>query len=487
MYNNILLIKVIIMIKYSKKSEFEIELLQEATLNHPHHFIRRKALSQLLHQYEVHPRVIEQVLGVCENTLRSYCKGYEGGGIDFITAINFRKPESELTPFKDVVLQYLDENPPGSIKQACAEIGELTGVHRQESQMRNYLKKNGARCRQVCGIPAKADIAKQNEFKENKLEPLLKEAEEGLREVYFVDAAHFVLQAFLGKIWSISRVFIRTPSGRQRWNVLGAINAITKEVTTVSNNTYITAVEVCLLLKKIALKNIESNAKISEDTETLSETLKKESTSEEVSVKVEIADVDGSKDPSLTQKISFSTTEVESSVLAAALSGSSSDNLDSPSEIVLAEETKEIQKIVEPAPIKKPKKDKEAIKKERELAAKAQARIEANGLRVVTPVSIFLDNARYQRCLAVTSLAEALGIKLEFLPSYSPNLNLIERLWKLTKKECLNCKYYKSFDPFCSAIMNFLNNMTSTHSKELKSLLTLKFQTFTEEQIKKAL
>ncbi|MBQ7586375.1 MAG: transposase, partial [Desulfovibrionaceae bacterium] len=42
-------------------------------------------------------------------------------------------------------------------------------------------------------------------------------------------------------------------------------------------------------------------------------------------------------------------------------------------------------------------------------------------------VHIILDNARYQRCKLVTELAEELGIVLEFLPSYSPNLNLIYR------------------------------------------------------------
>jgi transposase len=44
------------------------------------------------------------------------------------------------------------------------------------------------------------------------------------------------------------------------------------------------------------------------------------------------------------------------------------------------------------------------------------------------PISIFLDNAKYQRCKAVIERAASLNIELMFLPSYSPNLNLIERL-----------------------------------------------------------
>ena len=53
-------------------------------------------------------------------------------------------------------------------------------------------------------------------------------------------------------------------------------------------------------------------------------------------------------------------------------------------------------------------------------------------------ITVILDNAAYRRCLLVQGLAAELDVSLEFLPSYSPNLNLIERLWKFTKKQCLN-------------------------------------------------
>ena len=101
------------------------------------------------------------------------------------------------------------------------------------------------------------------------------------------------------------------------------------------------------------------------------------------------------------------------------------------------------------------------------------------------PITIVLDNARYQKCALVMELAKTLGIELLWLPSYSPNLNLIERLWKLTKKECLNSKYYNNFALFSGAISTFLTTMGSTHQKQLDSLLTLKFQLFTEEQVQK--
>src|SRR5262249_38252466 len=53
------------------------------------------------------------------------------------------------------------------------------------------------------------------------------------------------------------------------------------------------------------------------------------------------------------------------------------------------------------------------------------------------PLTLVLDNARYQRCALVQALARSLRIELLFLPSYSPNLNRIERLWRFVKKECL--------------------------------------------------
>jgi transposase len=56
-----------------------------------------------------------------------------------------------------------------------------------------------------------------------------------------------------------------------------------------------------------------------------------------------------------------------------------------------------------------------------------------------------MDNARYQLCNKVTEQAKALGIAILFLPPCSPNLNLIERLWKFTKKYCMRCFKAESF------------------------------------------
>ena len=187
-----------------------------------------------------------------------------------------------------------------------------------------------------------------------KLNPLLESAKKQECTVYFVDAVHFVTGSFLGYLWSVARLFIPGSSGRKRYNVPGAINAVTRQLVSVSNDTYINAGSVCELLHKI--RNIVGE---------------------------------------------------------------------------------------------------------------------------IIPITLIMDNARYQRCDPVKNLAEELKIKLLFLPSYSPNLNLIERLWKWVKKDCLNCKYYECFDEFKNAINQSLMKVSQVeYNKELSRLLTLNFQLF---------
>ena len=186
------------------------------------------------------------------------------------------------------------------------------------------------------------------------LSPKLEEAKKGKRKVYFVDASHFVLGVFLAYVWCITRIFIPSSSGRKRYNVLGAIDAITHQMITVSNDTYINANSVCELLHKIR----------------------------------EACEVDDA-------------------------------------------------------------------------------------------ISLVMDNARYQKCAMVMELAKKLNIELMFLPSYSPNLNLIERVWKWVKKDCLNCKYYQNFDEFKNAINKSIQKISLPETKkEMDELLALNFQLF---------
>jgi transposase len=175
-----------------------------------------------------------------------------------------------------------------------------------------------------------------------------------------VDAAHFVQGSFLGCLWSPKRIFIPSSSGRRRYNVLGALNGITKEVITVENEGYINSESVGELLIKIAHR------------------------------------------------------------------------------------------------------------------------------RVNDKTTLILDNAKYQTCDAVKNIAKELGIDLLFLPPYSPNLNLIERLWKFVKKHALNSKYYSTFGEFKKAICDVVHTNDLELIKEREDLLSLNFQDFNKAKVSPA-
>jgi hypothetical protein len=189
-------------------------------------------------------------------------------------------------------------------------------------------------------------------FLDTELKPCLDAAQAGAGHVFFVDAAHFVFGTFLCCLWSVTRIFIRAASGRQRFNVLGAWNAVTHQLITVTNTTVVNTATMGELLGKIA---------------------------------------------------------------ALGLSG---------------------------------------------------------------PITLVLDNARYQRNAVVQALASQLGITLLFLPSYSPNLNLIERLWKFIKRRALYGRYHPTFAEFQAAIQETLDGLPTTHAERLKTLMTLNFQLF---------
>jgi transposase len=73
------------------------------------------------------------------------------------------------------------------------------------------------------------------------------------------------------------------------------------------------------------------------------------------------------------------------------------------------------------------------------------------------------------------SLEIYVDVELLFLPPYSPNLNVIERLWKFVKKNALNSKYYRNFNLFKEEINDCLKNLGTKFKKEILSLMTLKF------------
>jgi len=93
-------------------------------------------------------------------------------------------------------------------------------------------------------------------------------------------------------------------------------------------------------------------------------------------------------------------------------------------------------------------------------------------------ITIYLDNAPYHKSKNVKEfVAKNPKIALSFLPPYSPNLNLIERLWKFMKEKMINLKYYHDFNHFKEKMIAFLNNL-NLYADELKDRITFNFQTF---------
>ena len=90
-------------------------------------------------------------------------------------------------------------------------------------------------------------------------------------------------------------------------------------------------------------------------------------------------------------------------------------------------------------------------------------------------IHIIADNAKYYHCELVENHLKNSSINLISLPSYSPNLNLIERLWKFYKKEILYDTYYETFAKFKRATKQFFENIEE-YKEKLQSLLTEKFQ-----------
>lgn len=96
----------------------------------------------------------------------------------------------------------------------------------------------------------------------------------------------------------------------------------------------------------------------------------------------------------------------------------------------------------------------------------------------LTRIVIIRDNARYYCSQEVKDYLQNSKIEFMALPSYSPNLNLIERLWKFFKKKVLANQYYETYVDFKTAVMHFFEMDVGLYKKELQTLLTENFHLF---------
>ena len=336
-------------------TEDEINELYHEFMAHPAGATKKKLHVVYLKSLNLSHQDIALIARVDADTVTRYLHEYNEGGLTAISIVRTYKPSSKLLPHKKEIKLLFQSTPPHTVSEAVFEIEQLTGIKLGLSVCREFMHKHlGMKCRKMAAIPSKADPERQDVFLEQELKPLLDEEKKEKGFVFFVDAAHFVMGAFLGMIWCFKRLFLRSSSGRKRYNVLGAYSNRDTSLITITNEDYVNSDTIVELLIKI--NNVHPDSK----------------------------------------------------------------------------------------------------------------------------VTLVMDNARYQRCNKVMDKAKDLGIHLLFLPPYSPNLNLIERLWKFTKKKCLYNKYYESFHHFKEAINDCLDNVKTTFKEQIITLLNPKFQMFSK-------
>lgn len=90
-------------------------------------------------------------------------------------------------------------------------------------------------------------------------------------------------------------------------------------------------------------------------------------------------------------------------------------------------------------------------------------------------IYLFADNAPYYRSQVLSEYVKTSRIELVFLPAYSPNLNLIERLWKFLKKKIINTHYYPTFQEFKAAVMHFFGEI-HLYKEELRQAIGTKMR-----------
>jgi len=89
-------------------------------------------------------------------------------------------------------------------------------------------------------------------------------------------------------------------------------------------------------------------------------------------------------------------------------------------------------------------------------------------------IILILDNARYNHARLVSEHIVDTKVELHFLPTYAPNLNLIERLWRFVRNEVLET-YHETFEQFTAAIDNLLDHLDQ-YADQLATLMTEKFE-----------
>lgn len=146
-------------------TEAEKQELNTQRYQHPHPHVQRKMETLWLKSQGLAHQEIATLTGISKNTVTTYLKDYQQGGIAKLKAIRFYRPQSELANHTQTIEAEFLNQPPATIAEAANTIEQLTGIRRSEPQVRQFLSTMGLKRTKVGMIPAKADFEKQEDFK----------------------------------------------------------------------------------------------------------------------------------------------------------------------------------------------------------------------------------------------------------------------------------------------------------------------------------
>ena len=335
----------------SQEDYQELRKIQKKKHLHPRRY-RKVTVLIMLHQgHSV--AVIEAALGLDDNTIRRYVKGYQKRGLTDYLADGYIPCSGKLSEAQAQELSWhLEEYLYEDAASVCLHVEEEFGVVYSVSGMTDLLHRLGFVYKKTKAVPQKADEQAQLDFLNQQLPSILEEVEQGQAVMYFSDGCHPTHNTKTGRGWirKGQDFELDCNSGRKRLNINAAVNALKPEHL--------------------------------------------------------VYDIADSVNAQSTQRLC-----------------------------------------------------RQLLRKHREKT-----------------IYLICDNARYNRNKMLQDWVKDKRIEFVFLPPYSPNLNLIERLWRLLRKEAINSVYYDTYSKFKEGIINFLDNAKS-YKEELRSLLTLNFKT----------
>ena len=338
--------KTLLTVKYNKEAYARLKKETETTSSGT---IRKRCRALMAKMYE--PRLgsarIAAITGCNRNFVDRLIHCYNNHGIDSVLEIApIPGRPGRLKVHMDEISNRLESEVPRSSAEAAHIIRDISGFPFSLTWTREIKHRRGFRFIKTQPIPGSACPEKQKEWI-SALQPIIDEAKEGKRKLYFMDAVHFTLEAFTCHVWCRQPLYLKTGAGRNRFNLIGYVDPFSLDIIQSHSMVYVDAEQTKVFLEKVRQESGDS------------------------------------------------------------------------------------------------------------------------------PVSIVLDNARYQHCQAVNDKAAELGINLIFLPPYSLNLNII-----IHKTSCLAGKYFESPANFHDAVRHFFEVDYVNHKSNLSSLLTLKFQSF---------